>query len=201
VTRLIRVWAREDPFPGAEIAHVTLSDCRLSAKGTAVGVNPVPYRLEYALKTADGFVTSRLRVRTEGNGWRRELDLRRSSDGDWSWETRSKGGPELPLPGGEPTIIAEALDCDLGLSPLTNSMPVRRHALHEGGGPVDFLMAWVSVPDLAVHRSRQRYTFLRREADARIVRYESRGGSFTSDLRFDRDGIVIDYPQLARRIG
>jgi hypothetical protein len=80
-------------------------------------------------------------------------------------------------------------------------MPVLRHRLHHGGGPVDFLMAWVSVPDLAVHPSRQRYTFLRREDDARVVRYESRGGDFMSDLRFDDDGLVIDYPKLARRIG
>jgi hypothetical protein len=197
------VWTKEEPFLGTEMAEVTLSEDRLSAKCTAIGVNPLPYRLEYELETAEGFVTARLWVRTEGMGWTRELDLTRGSSGLWSSKTDSGGSVELPGLERDPDMdsVAGALDCDLGLSPLTNSMPVLRHRLHEGGGPVDFLMAWVSVPDLAVHASRQRYTFLRRESGARVVRYESRGGNFVSDLRFDDDGIVIDYPKLARRIG
>ena len=60
---------------------------------------------------------------------------------------------------------------DLGLSPLTNSMPVLRHGLLEGGER-DFLMAWVSVPDLAVHADPQRYTFVRATAGGRrLVRF------------------------------
>lgn len=201
--RVVRVWAKEEPFPGTEISDVTLGNDRLSAKGSAIGVNPVPYRMDYEQETAEGFVTTRLWVRTEGRGWIRELDLTRASSGLWSSKTDSGGSAELPGLERDPDVdpVAGALDCDLGLSPLTNSMPVLRHGLHEGGGPVDFLMAWVSVPDLAVHASQQRYTFLRREPGARIVRYESRRGDFVSDLRFDDDGIVIDYPKLARRIG
>jgi hypothetical protein len=198
---VVRVWTKEEPFPGSELADATVGEDRISARGTAIGANPVAYRLEYELTTDEAFVTARLWVQTAGKDWSRELDLRRASSGAWSCETRSEGGAEFPRPGGDTTLVAEALDCDLGLSPLTNSMPVLRHRLHDGGGPVDFLMAWVSVPDLAVHPSRQRYTFLRRESDARIVRYESRGGDFMSDLRFDDDGLVIDYPRLACRIG
>lgn len=198
---VVRVWAKEEPFPGSELADVTVGEDRISARGTAIGANPVPYHLEYELETAEGFVTTRLWVRTEGKGWSRELDLRRASLGVWSCVNDSQGSVGLPVPGEDLDSVTGGLDCDLGLSPLTNSMPILRHRLHDGGGPIDFLMAWVSVPDLAVHPSRQRYTFLRREHDARIVRYESRGGDFTSDLRVDDDGLVIDYPKLARRIG
>lgn len=69
--------------------------------------------------------------------------------------------------------VLGAVDCDLGRSPLTNVMPVRRHRLHEAPGAVDFLMAWVSVPDLGVHRSRQRYEHLRPVAvdSPAVVRY------------------------------
>lgn len=197
---VVRAWGKEEPFPGSELADVTVGEDRMSAMGTAIGANPVPYRLEYELETAEGFVTTRLWVRTEGNGWHRELELSREPSGSWSSGSESDGPSSLPPPGGTQPLHG-ALDCDLGLSPLTNSMPVLRHRLHDGGGPIEFLMAWVSVPDLAVHPSRQRYTFLRREDDARIVRYESRGGDFMSDLRFDDDGLVIDYPKLARRIG
>jgi hypothetical protein len=200
---VVRVWSKEEPFLGAELADVTIGEDSLSARGSAIGTNPLPYRLEYELTTVEGFVTERLWVRTEGKEWSRELDVRRLSSGDWVWEAGSEGDPDLPWVGGSRADAEGALDCDLGLSPLTNSMPILRHRLHEGGegGPIDFLMAWVSVPDLAVHPSRQRYTFLRREPEARIVRYESRGGNFVADLRVDDDGLVIDYPKLARRIG
>lgn len=48
--------------------------------------------------------------------------------------------------------VRGALDCDLGRSPLTNLMPARRHHLHEHPGAAQFLMAWVSVPDLGCIR-------------------------------------------------
>jgi hypothetical protein len=75
-------------------------------------------------------------------------------------------------------------------------MPVRRHALHQDPGACDFAMAWVSVPDLAVHRSPQRYEHLRRG----VVRFASLDGDFTADLELDSDGLVIRYPQLAEHV-
>ena len=33
-----------------------------------------------------------------------------------------------------------------------------------------------------------------------MIRYEAVDGSFTADIRADGDGIVIDYPGIARRL-
>jgi len=194
---MIRVWAKDEPF-GTELADVTIAAGALAATGVAVGIDPVPYRLEYELDTIEGYVTARLLVTAQGAGWRRAIDLQRAASGEWWCTTEAEGAIDLPSPGGDLAAVAGALDCDLALSPLTNSMPVLR--LHEGSGPVDFLMAWVSVPDLAVHASRQRYTFIRKDPEARIVRFESRDSSFVADLRFDDGGLVIDYPGIARRV-
>ncbi len=196
---MIRVWAKDQPF-GAELADVSLGDGTLSASGFAIGTEPVPYRLEYELETTEDYVTRRLRARSWGKGWHRALDLHRDASGAWTSTSESEGSPNLPFAGGDMASVAGALDCDLGLSPLTNSMPVLRHRLHQDGRSMDFVMAWVSVPDLSVHRSLQRYTFIRREPDAYIVRYENRDGTFTADLSFDDAGVVIDYPSLARRV-
>jgi hypothetical protein len=57
-------------------------------------------------------------------------------------------------------------------------------------------MAWVSIPDLAVHRSPQRYEHLRHG----VVRFASLDGDFTADLELDTDGLLAFYPRLARRI-
>jgi hypothetical protein len=190
---LIRVWVKEARY-GTELAEVEVGEDRLSGSGIAIGLEPVPYRLEYELATGAEFVTKRLVVRTRGEGWRRGIDLRRDPSGTWSVDTQSEGVLDRPPPGGDLIGLEGALDCDLGLSPLTNTMPVLRHRLHEGDGSLDFVMAWVSVPDLAVYASPQRYTFRR----PGVVEYRGLDSGFVADLAVDQHGLVVAYPGLAR---
>jgi uncharacterized protein len=188
-TRAI-AWVKNEPV-GIEFAEVLLGRDRLSATGVAIGSEPEPYRLDYTLETGDGFVTSRMNVTSRGQGWTRSLDLRRSTSGTWT----ATGDADIELP-----ALADALDCDLGLSPLTNSMPVLRHRLFAGGGPLDFVMAWISVPDLTIHASGQRYTLIRTQGVHPVIRYESTDSDFSADLTFDEDGLVFDYPGIGRRL-
>jgi uncharacterized protein len=202
------VWTgQEDWFDGwhAEIARVELSEAGLRATGTQLGAKPIPYRLTYRLDASgEAFVTRSLYVETVGEGWERRLRLERDSDGDWAAEVGGDGEAELPAPGGDTAAFDGALDCDLLYSPLTNVMPIRRHGLHAGPGSQEFLMAWVSVPDLAVIASRQRYVHLGREGQVASVRFDSFEGEevvFTADLELDSDGLVVLYPEMARRVG
>ncbi|MQA97060.1 MAG: hypothetical protein GEV11_21340 [Streptosporangiales bacterium] len=199
------VWVKT---AGAELAEVEIDAGRLTASGTAIGADPLPYRLEFDLRTGDDYVTELLTVRTEGTGWRRFLELEREDDGSWFAETLMTGEPltdaDQPLPRIEvdETTLAEALDCDLGLSPMTNTMPVLRHGMHLAGrtaaGPVELLMAWVSVPDLSVRAMTQTYEHVRDQEDGTVViRYSS--GTFTEEITFDSDGLVVDYPAIGRR--
>lgn len=181
-------WVKEDPF-GTELVEASRADRTLSVIGVAIGSEPVPYRLDYVLETDTDLVTTRIVVTTRGNGWRRALTLRRAQDGSWSSRTADTN----PLAG--------ALDVDLGLSPLTNTMPVVREGLLDGRGSVEFLMAWISVPGLEVTPAPQRYTALEPDPDgARRVRFESLDSDFTAELTYDDEGFVVDYPGLARRI-
>jgi hypothetical protein len=84
---------------------------------------------------------------------------------------------------------------DLGLSPLFNSLPVWRDRLLEDGKPRDYVMRFVSVPDLEVLESSQLYEPL----GGRRLRYTS--GDFTAVLDFDDDGLVVRYEHLAERVG
>jgi uncharacterized protein len=185
-------WMVEDGG-GAETAWVTIGDGWLAARGRAMGLTPEPYWLTYELDTAaldggDGYVTRRLTVEVDTAAGRSRLDLRRGDGGAWT----ANGQPVA--------AVAGALDCDLGRSPLTNTMPILRHRLHTGAGRQGFAMAWVSVPDLAVHRSEQSYEHLRRGDGGAVVRFESDGGAFVRDLVVDADGLLVDYPSLARRV-
>jgi hypothetical protein len=192
-------WVKDEGL-GLEFADVDLAPRRLTAVGIALGTAPVAYRMDYKLETLAKFITSGLLVKTRGDGWSRNLDLRRNRAGTWSVRTSASGSVDLPAPGGDVADFADSLDCDLALSPLTNTMPVLRHGLLEGGGPLDFVMAWVSVPDLAVHRSGQRYMFLRREGAVSVVRFESDSRDFVAEISFDAGGLVIEYPGIGRRI-
>jgi uncharacterized protein len=192
------MWVKPE---GAEIADVELTAGRLAARGTAIGGDPLPYRLEYELTTGERYVTARLLVEAHGTDesgpWRRSLELINRPEGEWSVSAQAEGGAALPLPGGDAALLRGALDCDLGLSPLTNTMPALRLP-GEGDEPVEFLMAWVSVPDLAVTPSRQTYQVVRRDGALTVVRFTSPG--FTEDIVFE-DGFVLDYPSIGRLVG
>ncbi len=184
----------------AEAAQIELEPDGLRARGVQLGSAPQPYRLAYELDaTGPGYMTRTLEVEAVGEGWARSLRVSRDDGGQWDIAAEVHGGGGLPPPGGDPRAVAEALDCDLAFSPLTNTMPVRRHRLDDGEGARTFLMAWVSVPDLAVTPSRQHYTHLERRSEGSVVRYESETRDFVADLELDRDGVVIRYPGLAER--
>lgn len=170
---------------GFEAAWLRLDGLALRASGQAAGQLPEPYLLSYELFTDDRAATTRLAVTATVAGAQHQLDLRREHG---SWTVNGDGRPDL----------AGALDCDLGFSPVTNTMPVIRHALQRGPGTERFLMAWVEVPTLRVIASEQAYTHLGLEPGGARVRFTS--GSYTRDLLLDGDGLVIDYPTMATRI-
>jgi hypothetical protein len=192
-------WSKPDPF-GAEFAEVHVELDALTARGVAIGSAPCAYRLDYELESGPGFVTRRLRVTASGTNWTRSLDLRRTSSGVWEEDRREEGGHALLPPATSNLVdLAGALDVDLGLSPLLNTPPALRHDLVRSGGSVDFVMAWVSVPDLSIHRSPQRYTFMRALDDRQsLVRFASLSeDGFTADVTYDDEGFVLDYPGIA----
>lgn len=197
--RRLVLWSGLDSWR-AEAANLEVSSDRLVATGTQIGADPVAYRLDYSLDAGPAFITQVLTVEASGESWRRQLRLVRHSDGSWLCDATECGDAPLPPAGGDVETVRGALDCDLARSPLTNLMPVRRHRLHEQPGEVDFLMAWVSVPDLGVHPSQQRYEHVRRDRDQAVVRYVGRHRAFVGDLVLDRDGVVDFYPDLARRV-
>lgn len=200
MTSRLVAWVKDDPF-GVEHAELELGEERLRARVVAVGTDPEPYRLDYELETHAGFATARLRATTRGEGWRRDLDLGHDGSGTWTIAADAEGELDLPPPGGDAAVLAGALDCDVGLSPVTNTMPILRHGLLEGGGPVELTTAWVAVPALALHADAQRYRHVRVDGDRRLVRFEAVDGSFAADIVLDSDGVVLDYPEIARRLG
>ncbi|WP_435526825.1 putative glycolipid-binding domain-containing protein [Microbacterium aurantiacum] len=189
-------WQGADDPTRMDRASVRFDDAGMTAFGSST---TTAYALSWNLDAADGWLTRTIGVAVDGDGWRRFLHLERSPEGEWTSRAESHGDTDLPPPGIAPDIdLSDALDCDLGLCPVTNTMLIRRLRLLDG--PTDttarapLVMAWIEVPSLRVLRSEQRYGAV----DGTTVAFRS--GDFSAHITTDADGFVLDYPDLARRL-
>lgn len=199
-------WQRVD-LAGTE---QTIFDTRngMSARGVMVAAGPLlPHICRYRLVTDEHWATALLEVETEGAGWWRQVRLEHAA-GRWRVTAVEQGhldraigatgrSAAAPIPGCEtPEQLTDALDVDLGYSPLFNTLPIRRLGLGSAtpGTAHRILVAWVDVPTLVVTAAEQTYTAV----DGGNAHFAS--GTFQTDLQLDADGFVTKYPGLANRV-
>jgi hypothetical protein len=145
-------------------------------------VENAPAEIRYDVLCAKNWHTRAARVQMQSGDSVQELEMR-AHGGRW-W----RNGQELPELNG-------LTDIDLGFTPSTNTLPIRRCAL-DPGDSIDVTAVWVRFPDLVILTLPQRYT----RVDARKYRYESRGGEFTAELEVDDAGLVVTYDKYWQRI-
>jgi hypothetical protein len=176
-------WNKEREGVGLE--HLLLGERAADSVVLAFDEEEGPFRLAYRLTWDDAWRLggADLIVRTERST--RSLGLR--SDGRGRWRD------------GEGRVLDEldgCVDVDIWPTPFTNSFPIRREPLSVGERR-EFRMAWVFAPALTVRPQPQAYTRL---AD-RLYLFENLDGSgFTAELAVDEDDLVLDYPDLFRRV-
>ena len=171
-----RQWRRLDT-PGSEYFTLSQAPDHWNMSGTVVvTLDDEPVLVRYTVRCDTEWKTEDVDVVAESGGTLRRLRLG-AAGGRW----RSNEGAVGAVDG--------AVDVDLGVTPSTNTLPIRRLGL-EIGEHADLIVAWVRFPDLAVVRSDQRYTRLGQN----VYRYES--GSFTRDIEVDELGLVTSYPGL-----
>src|SRR5215470_3050105 len=148
---------------------------------TLVGDAPAETRYELACDRA--FRTRRAHVSLRAAADERTLEIA-AQDGRWY-----ANGQEVPSVNG-------AIDIDLGWSPSTNTLPIRRLDLAVGEWSAEFNAAWVRFPELAVEPLPQEYFRM----SGSYYRYLSRGRSFTAELLVDENGLVVDYAGFWQRV-
>jgi hypothetical protein len=175
------LWQRLD-VPGHEIATITPHSDGWLVNGVAVFVETGnPCRVEYDIRCDLQWTTRRCSLRGSIGVRRLRLEIERNGMGKWSIEGR------------EIAVLRGCDDIDLGFSPVTNLLPIRRLALPIGAhAPVR--AAWIRFPELTVEVLEQTYTRIATDR----YRYESAGGSFRRELAVDAFGCVVEYPGLWR---
>lgn len=173
-----------------EAARGVLGERSLRATGSMVAApqeGAEPYSASYSLATDESGMLRRLTVRTIRAQGEQHVTLSRSEEGIWLVD----GGQ-----GAARTDFDGAVDVDLALSPLFNALPVRRLGLHRTPGEHELAMVFVALPGLEVSQVRQTYRTVSVD-DPAVVSFSS--DAFQADLTVDADGLVLDYPGLARR--
>lgn len=117
---------------------------------------------------------------------RNELTLTCDAKG-W-WAANGERRPELD----------GCMDVDFESSAVTNTLPLHRLDFIERVG-VDVPAAFVRADDLRVERLEQRYTLIGADSEQIVFHYESSTFEFECELRYDRSGLVIEYPGIASR--
>jgi len=200
------MWRRVD-VPGSEIVFLEDGD-QLRARGWQHAIDPVPYALTYELRVDHHRRHTHLAAHAEGQGWTRGLELTRS-DGEWTFTSTAHGAPGLasfdgerlrpPASPGFPdaTALRDAVDVDIGGSPLTNALPVRRLGMleFEANRTTQLTAAWVLPPTLEVVDSLQTYCV--KAAD--LIAYGDDPATALL-IRYDEEGWVTDYQDLAERV-
>jgi uncharacterized protein len=153
---------------------------RVHFNGTVISVQDgAPSRSSYSLETNGQWQTIHVRVGHENT----MLDLI-VRDGRWfsrtpDHQTRSVSEQELPA-------LMGCVDVDLGVTPATNTLPIRRLNLKIGEA-VTLRAAWVKFPTLEVLPLEQRYERLSEFS----YRYSS--NAFQAVLEVDELGLVTRY--------
>jgi hypothetical protein len=174
-------WRRLD-VPGREEARVThtLAGWRLTGEVDVEEAGSAA-RLRYLIECDPEWRTRSALVEGEVDG--RPIRIALAADGAGQW---TREGAPLP-------DLAGALDIDLGFTPATNTLPIRRLALAVGES-ASVRSAWLRFPLLRLEALEQTYT---RETEQRF-RYRALvdGEPFMARLDTDVFGRVVRYEGL-----
>jgi len=142
----------------------------------------IPTRVQYQVVCDGDWQTQTVAVTQWHNGASHTLALTRDATDHWY-----VNGDQMPA-------LTGCKDIDLGITPATNTLPVRRLAFAVGARAA-VTAAWVQFPALTVAPLAQHYSRLA----AQRYRYEST--NFATEIIVDDWGVAMQYASGWERIG
>jgi hypothetical protein len=142
-----------------------------------------PLRVEYRIDCDEGWHTRRIQILQRLSGASSRLRLEHDGDGRWRTNGQSDG------------TLAGCTDVDLGITPSTNTLPIRRLAPRIGAVS-EVHAAWVRFPELAVTSAHQSY----QRVSAQEYIYRNLDSGFSAPITIDPDGLVLEYGGVWTRV-
>ncbi|WP_433505281.1 putative glycolipid-binding domain-containing protein [Pseudonocardia halophobica] len=180
-----------DGRPGLEGTRVHFGPGPAGFRALGRIVRPDPegdFTASYSLVVREDGTLGRLSLSAATTGFEKHLTMNRTEDGFWLLDDGS---------GSERQDFDGAVDVDLAFSPLFTALPIRRLGAHREAVDVEVPVVFVSLPDLEVTLTRQRYRTVRPgEGDSPAV-VEFARADLRVELEVDADGFVLSVPGLA----
>ena len=182
-------WQHLEARSGFEVAYFREAEDGWAVEGTTAAMEDArTWVVTYTIRLDAGWATQSARIMARTVSGSRETLL--ESDGTGRWLINGVLAPHLD----------GCLDVDLESSAMTNTLPVHRLGLPEGG-QADCPAAYVRALDLRVDRLEQTYRRIADTAARQRYDYAAPAFGFTGRLVYDESGLVVDYPGIARRAG
>ncbi|MCR6491111.1 putative glycolipid-binding domain-containing protein [Cellulomonas sp. P24] len=178
-TRLV-AWRRSGATQADEHCRVDIHATGLSLHGTVLGAESgTPVRAEYQVVADSTGLSTTVNLGVHrGLGWT-EKTLVRAPDGHWTVD-----GLDAPH-------LEGCTDVDLGCTPATNTLPLRRLGLDVGASRT-IRAAWDRFPELTVAAVDQTYTRLGERS------YHYASGSYAAELTVDDLWLMTTYDEWRR---
>jgi hypothetical protein len=179
-------WEHVEGSGGLEVVFIRTIEQGIEFEGVrSAAPNPDTWRIDYLLSVDQHWVTRAAQITSRDGNVCRTLELESPEDGTWRLDGRTLSDAD------------GCLDVDLETSALTNALPIRRLSLRPGEA-ADAPALYVRGSDLRIERLDQRYRRLP-DGNSLDYHYEAPRFGFQATLRYDMDGLVRDYPGIARR--
>jgi uncharacterized protein len=182
------LWQRIDS-PGSEWCALEREPEGWRVRGIVLAaVDTVPVLVQYAVVLASDWSTRAVEIVMRSGDASQPRELRLTVDPEQRWQIEREPAPDTSMPQDDLMALHGLTDVDLGITPATNTLPIRRldPAIGEA---VAVTATWVRFPELTIEPLPQRYIRL---ADRRY-RYESAGGAFIAEIEVDDLGLVTRY--------
>jgi hypothetical protein len=158
-------------------------------------VATVPIMVHYAVVLAPDWSTRAVEIAMRSGDAIEPRELRLTVSPDQRWQIEREPSLDPAMPQDDAMALHGLTDVDLGITPATNTLPIRR--LEPAiGATVAVTAAWVRFPELTIEPLPQQYIRLAE----RRYRYESAGGAFVAEIEVDDLGLVTTYEGGWRRV-
>ena len=182
-------WQHLAARSGFEVAYFEAIPDGLRIEGATAAIeDAVAWVVTYLIHLDATWATHSARITARTAAGLRETFL--ESVGVGHWLVDGKAAPHLD----------GCMDVDLESSAMTNALPVHRMNLRVGEA-ADAPAAYVRVAGLTAERLEQVYTRIADQGARQRYEYSAAAFGFTSRLRYDESGLVVDYPGIAVRAG
>jgi hypothetical protein len=183
----VAAWEHLGARKGFEVVFLSADDSGSVTGCTSAVEGESAFAVGYEIVLDARSYTRSARVVCRSSTGRRVASI--EADGRGHWTINGTAAPHLD----------GCLDVDLESSALTNAFPVRRLHLSPGE-EADAPAAYVRALDADVERLEQRYRRLDDAAGRTRYDYQAPTFGFRCELVYDRSGLVVDYPGIARRV-